>query len=72
MVATAGQYWLGAKQMNVGDGIGGWQVGEYVWTEDFSPVDNGNWETGYPLSGLVNFSTNSLALTLRIHNNYFN
>ena len=54
MVATAGQYWLGAREMNVGTGVGGWQVGEYIWTGDYSTVDNGNWATGYPLSGLVN------------------
>ena len=53
MVAAAGQYWLGAREN--GAGIGGW--GSYLWTGDNSSVDNGNWATGYPLSGLVNFNT---------------
>ena len=47
MVATTGEYWLGAK--GVGPGIGGW--GAYYWTGDNSNVDNGNWANGYPLSG---------------------
>ena len=56
MVAAAGQYWLGARH-HVGDGVGGWQVGEYIWTGDYSTLENGNWATGYPLSGLLNFAT---------------
>ena len=52
MVATVGQYWLGAREMeNLGTGVGGW--GAYYWTRDNSTVDNGNWATGYPLLGIV-------------------
>ena len=57
IISTAGMYWLGAKQMNMGNGVGGWQVGENIWIGDFSKVDNGNWAPGYPLSGLVNFTS---------------
>ena len=56
LVATTGQYWLGAKQINVGDGVGGWKAGEHIWAGDYnSPLDNDNWNwaNGYPLSGLV-------------------
>ena len=41
MVATEGQYWLGAREN--GTGVGGW-----------NGLPNNNWANGYPLLGLVN------------------
>ena len=42
MVATEGQYWLGAQVDR--PGVGGWN-----WWKDT------NWANGYPLPGLINY-----------------